>query len=54
MGYPDEFLFSTQETRLDFLNLVRRARPDVILAHAPVNYHRTTAHPARSSGISAS
>ena len=39
MGYPDEFLFSTQETRLDFLNLVRRARPDVILAHAPVDYH---------------
>lgn len=39
MGYPDEFLFSTLETRLDFLNLVRKARPDVILAHAPVDYH---------------
>jgi LmbE family N-acetylglucosaminyl deacetylase len=39
MGYPDEFLFSTQETRLDFINLVRKARPDVILAHAPVDYH---------------
>ena len=39
MGYPDEFLFSTQETRLDFLNLVRKARPDVILAHAPIDYH---------------
>jgi LmbE family N-acetylglucosaminyl deacetylase len=39
MGYPDGFLFSTQETRLDFLNLVRKARPDVILAHAPVDYH---------------
>jgi LmbE family N-acetylglucosaminyl deacetylase len=39
MGYPDEFLFSTLETRLDFLNLVRKARPDVSLAHAPVDYH---------------
>ena len=45
MGYPDEFLFSNEQTRLDFLNMVRRARPDVILTHAPSDYHpdhRTT------------
>ncbi|MBS1852469.1 MAG: PIG-L family deacetylase [Acidobacteria bacterium] len=45
MNYPDEFLFSTEATRLDFLNMVRRARPDVILTHAPSDYHpdhRTT------------
>ena len=45
MDHPDEFLFSDRETRLDFLNVVRRARPDVILTHAPVDYHpdhRTT------------
>jgi LmbE family N-acetylglucosaminyl deacetylase len=39
LGYPDEFLFSTDETRLRFLDLVRQARPDVILAHAPSDYH---------------
>ena len=45
MGYPDEFLFSNEQTRLDFLNMVRKARPDVILTHAPSDYHpdhRTT------------
>jgi LmbE family N-acetylglucosaminyl deacetylase len=45
MGYPDEFLFSTEATRLDFLNMVRKARPDVILTHGPCDYHpdhRTT------------
>jgi LmbE family N-acetylglucosaminyl deacetylase len=45
MNYPDEFLFSTEESRLAFLNVVRKARPDVILTHAPVDYHpdhRTT------------
>lgn len=45
MNYPDEFLFSNRESRLDFLNTVRRARPDVILTHSPEDYHpdhRTT------------
>lgn len=45
MGYPDEFLFSNEQTRLDFLNMVRRARPDIILTHGPTDYHpdhRTT------------
>src|SRR3954447_11534781 len=39
MNYRDEFLFSTEETRLNFLDMVRGVRPDVILAHAPVDYH---------------
>lgn len=39
MGYPDEFLFSREETRLAFINLMRRARPDVVITHAPTDYH---------------
>lgn len=39
MGYPDEFLFSNEQTRLGFLNMVRQSRPDVILTHAPTDYH---------------
>ena len=39
MDYPDEFLFSTAETRLAFLDMVRAVNPDVILAHAPTDYH---------------
>jgi LmbE family N-acetylglucosaminyl deacetylase len=45
MGYPDEFLFSREDTRLEFINLMRRARPDVVLTHSPSDYHpdhRTT------------
>ena len=39
MNHPDEFLFSDRKTRLNFLDIVRQARPEVILAHAPVDYH---------------
>ena len=39
MDYPDEFLFSTESSRLAFLNMVRGARPDMILTHAPSDYH---------------
>jgi len=39
MNYPDEFLFLTEESRLNFLNLVRKARPEVIIGHAPADYH---------------
>jgi LmbE family N-acetylglucosaminyl deacetylase len=39
MGYPDEFLFSNESTRLSFLNMVRHVRPDVILTHSPSDYH---------------
>jgi LmbE family N-acetylglucosaminyl deacetylase len=40
MGYPDEFLFSDAATRLRFIELVRQARPDLILCNDPDNdYH---------------
>ena len=39
MNYADEFLFSDKETRLNFINMVRQVRPDVILTHAPNDYH---------------
>ena len=39
MNHPDEFLFSNEHTRLDFLNVVRQSRPDVILTHGPSDYH---------------
>ena len=39
MNHPDEFLFSNEDTRLDFLNVVRLSRPDVILTHPPSDYH---------------
>jgi len=45
MGYPDGFLFSREDTRLAFLNMMRRARPDLVITHAPTDYHpdhRTT------------
>jgi LmbE family N-acetylglucosaminyl deacetylase len=38
-NYSDGFLFSTEQTRLDFLNVIRQARPDVILTHSPNDYH---------------
>ncbi len=37
--YSDGFIFSTEQTRLDFLNVIRQARPDVILTHSPNDYH---------------
>jgi LmbE family N-acetylglucosaminyl deacetylase len=40
LGYPDEFLFSNEETRLRFIDLVRAARPDLVICHDPENdYH---------------
>lgn len=39
MGFPDEFLFETEATRLAFIDLIRRAKPDVIITHAPEDYH---------------
>jgi LmbE family N-acetylglucosaminyl deacetylase len=35
MDFPDEFLFKTEQSRLAFINVIRRARPDVIITHAP-------------------
>lgn len=39
LGFPDEFLFDDAPTRTAFVDLVRRARPDVILTHAQHDYH---------------
>jgi len=40
LGYPDEFLFNNAETRLRFIDVVRAARPDLILCLDPENdYH---------------
>ncbi|MHB9134384.1 MAG: PIG-L deacetylase family protein [Armatimonadota bacterium] len=40
MGYPDEFLFNTAETRLAFIDVVRQSKPDLIICPDPQNdYH---------------
>lgn len=33
LGYPDEFLFENRETRLAFLNALRKAKADVVFTH---------------------
>lgn len=35
MGYPDEFLYDTPETRLALIQVIRQCRPDVVLTHWP-------------------
>lgn len=40
LGYPDEFLFNNAESRLHFIDVVRAARPDLVLCPDPDNdYH---------------
>ena len=39
LGYPDELLSDDIETRLRFIELIRAARPQVILTHHPQDYH---------------
>jgi LmbE family N-acetylglucosaminyl deacetylase len=39
LGYPDEFLFDTRETRLAFINALRACRADVIFTHYPDYYN---------------
>jgi len=39
MGYPDEFLFSNEESRLKFIDMIRQARPDIILIPYKDDYH---------------
>ena len=31
LGYPDEFLFNNEKTRLHFIEIIRQFRPDIIL-----------------------
>lgn len=35
LGFPDEFMYDTKETRLEIINVIRRCRPDVVLTHWP-------------------
>lgn len=39
MNFPDEFLFDNKKSRLEFINMIRQARPDIIFTHFPGDYH---------------
>jgi LmbE family N-acetylglucosaminyl deacetylase len=39
VGLPDGFLFDTRENRLLVIDVFRRARPDLVFAHHPGDYH---------------
>jgi LmbE family N-acetylglucosaminyl deacetylase len=39
LGFPDELIFNDRETRLTFVDAIRQAKPDVIITHAPDDYH---------------
>lgn len=39
LGYTDELIFEDRQTRLRFADLIREARPDLILTHDPQDYH---------------
>lgn len=39
MDEPDEQLFETKETRFKIMDVIRAARPDLIITHSPIDYH---------------
>ena len=39
LGYGDEFLFEDINTRMGFVELIRKAKPDLILTHSAEDYH---------------
>lgn len=39
MGFRDEYLENNIETRLIFVDLIRKSKPDIILTHNPGDYH---------------
>ncbi|MDQ7876549.1 PIG-L deacetylase family protein [Microbacterium sp. QXD-8] len=39
MGFEDEWLFNDRPTRTTFIDMLRRTRPDIVLAHSPHDYH---------------
>jgi LmbE family N-acetylglucosaminyl deacetylase len=39
LGFGDELIFEDLETRMVFVELIRKAKPDVIISHTPQDYH---------------
>jgi LmbE family N-acetylglucosaminyl deacetylase len=39
VGYHDEFFFHNEESRRRLIDVMRQARPDVVLCHWPEDYH---------------
>ncbi len=39
LGFPDEFIYHDHETRMKFIEMMRQARPDVVITHNPECYH---------------
>lgn len=39
MGHADEFIYHDHATRVSFVEMVRRARPDLTITHNPEDYH---------------
>ena len=57
LGYQDEFIFDSKETRLRFIEAIRKARADLIITHYPEDYHedhRIVSRIATTAGFLAS
>lgn len=57
LGYNDEFLFNTLETRMSVIDAIREARPDIMFILSEADYHpdhRTIGTIARDARIPAS
>lgn len=39
LDYDDEFLFHDRESRMTFINAIRKANPDVMFVTSPTDYH---------------
>jgi LmbE family N-acetylglucosaminyl deacetylase len=39
LGFSDELIFEDVDTRMHFVDLIRIAKPDIILTHDPDDYH---------------
>jgi len=39
LGYPDEFIYHDHDTRMRFIDMIREAKPDVVITHNPQDYH---------------
>lgn len=58
LGLPDGAVFDTPQTRVMFLSLLRKVRPELVLTHSPGDYHddhvQVSALAAKSSWFAAS